>query len=276
VKSSALAPSKIARLAASKEWADVQQQSKVCAGVFKFDSAGHGGLVAVLPAAETVLDDQALNAFRATNRIVEVGILRLSSRSNQYLYSPEYTPESWAELKDDPRFSGQLQFAQVIVCEEDADWAMLHYVSQAVRDGDDWGPARRADYEAKGYHTPFRSRQSLLEWAPDFLDAYEGRDDYCDSYEAKLQAATIPFATQPTHGMNEYERIALKAYCEKAFADQEVREVWHAQFVRDLDARCYRDGQRARVQSYLDGGKTLARAAELCGWSESFCQHLLD
>ena len=92
-----IAPSRIARYVAAKEWPEVQSQRKVARGVYRFSCAGHGGLVAVLPEAEAVIEHPlALRAFHAAGMVVEVGVIE-RGRSKQWFYGPEYTEASWTE-----------------------------------------------------------------------------------------------------------------------------------------------------------------------------------
>lgn len=118
-------PSRIARHVASALWPEVQQQSKVARGVFNFSCAGHGGLVAIVGAAD--IPSNHLRAARESGRLelVVIGSRRILSTCQGY------TRESlveWAER------AGAEQI-EVWPGEEDCDWATIALAVPAVLEG---------------------------------------------------------------------------------------------------------------------------------------------
>jgi hypothetical protein len=125
---SKVAPSKIARYAGSQEWADVQFQTKYAPGVFWIDSAGHGGLVAVLDAA-TSLPNAAVQAARNTGRVAQVAV-HIAGRRKRSFYSAHYTPESWQRFLN--LNAGVIEVHDVWVAEEDCEKDLLLACCQDV------------------------------------------------------------------------------------------------------------------------------------------------
>jgi hypothetical protein len=161
--------SRVARTVAAQLWPDVQDQTQLAPGIFNFSCAGHGGVVAVLGAAE--LDPEAIAAARQHGLTQHVLLQRTGNRFNRSRgkTEPRY------KLKSDLRFDlesmkaaaehdPQSQLVEVWVGEEDCDWATIAYCSPAMRAG------QVKKLGAGGRYVSQRGAEECLErWNPEFL-----------------------------------------------------------------------------------------------------------
>ena len=115
-----LTPSRIARRMAGELWPDVQPQRKLAPGVFDFSCAGHGGIVAVLDAAE--LPAELVGLARKHGKMEFVGYY-----GGRLITSERYTRETFERLQESGR-----QVWKCWVGEEDCDWALIALASEAV------------------------------------------------------------------------------------------------------------------------------------------------
>ena len=116
--------SRIARRVAGALWPDVQQQRKVAPGTFGFSCAGHGGLVAVV--GQAPFTDEQVQRFRDHGR-VELAAFG-NGRSFTTVTHLEAGIRVWAAQPG-------VELYEVIVGEEDCDWALLAYESDEIREG---------------------------------------------------------------------------------------------------------------------------------------------
>jgi hypothetical protein len=119
-------------------WPDVQKQDKVTKGVYTFMSAGHGGLVAVLDAADLPAD--AVTAARATGGLIyTVAVARHGRSVRMYSTVPGDSRNSCFTREALEQFAannpGRVTLHDVWVGEEDCGWATLALVSSDIRDG---------------------------------------------------------------------------------------------------------------------------------------------
>jgi hypothetical protein len=146
-------PSRIARRVAGALWPDVQAQRKVAPGTFGFTCAGHGGLIAVAGAAP--FDEATVQRFRDYGRTELV----VTAPGRAYT-SVTYTKDSLRELAE--RYEAATLY-EVIVGEEDCDWALLAWESEEIREG----------MATAGYFSRVATREEVLEtverWNPRWL-----------------------------------------------------------------------------------------------------------
>lgn len=130
-------PSRIARYVAGRTWGTPVQSSQMLShGVYSFDTPGHGGIVAVVPAvredAEHGFNPAALAAARATGRIERVAILiREEHRQRVKFYgtSGEFRPGQLAEFAARHR----MELCDVWIGEEDCAYAPLLLACKPAR-----------------------------------------------------------------------------------------------------------------------------------------------
>lgn len=137
-------PSAIARTLAAQTWPDVQSQTKLGPGVFEFSCAGHGGIIAVLPAASFPEDAVSIARAHGRTELVVHGFRR-------YMTSERYTRESLAEYAERHGFPSW----ECWVGEEDCDWALLVVAKPELAD---------AMAARKGYVTP-KTGAEILQYA---------------------------------------------------------------------------------------------------------------
>lgn len=115
-------PSKLARAAAAQTWPDVQRQTRIAPGVFGFDCAGHGGIVAVIATAQ--LSPTAVEAARSAGLIDTVFHVKNPRRSRTYLASQYDRAELDAIAASYP---DRVTVSDVWIAEEDCDWSTVFY-----------------------------------------------------------------------------------------------------------------------------------------------------
>jgi hypothetical protein len=81
----AVKPSRIARAVAAGLWPDVQQQTQIATGIYTFDCARHGGVVAVIGVAD--LPDHAVDVARRLGKIELVVVAPRSGGPHDLLTS---------------------------------------------------------------------------------------------------------------------------------------------------------------------------------------------
>jgi hypothetical protein len=273
-------PSRIARFVGGKEWPSVQFQKKVAAGVYGITSAGHGGLVAVFPAAFKSVPQRAFDAALATGRIYEV-VVQKFGRKTDTSYSCDYTPESWAQWRDATLAGGNAELHHVWPAEEDCECLSLLLVSQDVRDGE-----AKLMTDPDGYRAKYGSFEQIREmivaggYIADFLDAFEGRDPYRAEFERLLDAADFtPPVYDETATTYEQFRDELKQTCDAKAAEFAVRDEWQTRFSYELSMRAHgnmtRVRDRNRLQEALAAGKTRDEASEELRLSHDYIEKLL-
>jgi hypothetical protein len=160
-----VAPSRVARTVAAREWPDVQAQHKLGAGVFGFSCAGHGGIVAVIGVAD--LPEHAVELAREFGK-TELVVFRpgeVLSTCNAQGDTPIYKRDSLAAWSaQHPHYES----FEVWVGEEDCDWSLIILANDALREG-----GIKARYFAETC-TPEHVRDNARSWNPDFYERLTG------------------------------------------------------------------------------------------------------
>lgn len=198
-------PSTAARRVAGATWPDVQQQRKVAPGTFGFSCSGHGGLVAII--GEAPLSTEAIARFR------EKGLVELVAfgRGRSYTTASGYEPQG---IRDWAAATGAKVY-EAIVGEEDCDWALLAYESDAIREG----------MAEEGYSTPLTREEVLTtveRWNPRWLGIEPTGPDIAEG-EAVMKAAwgdwhervpegRVGVAVEYTDGRKVYGIVPREAY----------------------------------------------------------------
>jgi hypothetical protein len=152
---SKIAPSRVARTMAGALWPDVQFQHKVAAGIYGFSCAGHGGLVAVVGAAN--LPTAAVDVARECGKI-ELAVVAYGRRTRVYT-TAKYTAESLRKIAEHP----DAELFECWIGEEDCDWATIAYVAPEVIPG-----GIRAGYFSQSADETY-VRECLERWNADYL-----------------------------------------------------------------------------------------------------------
>lgn len=275
-----IAPSRIARFVGGKEWPDVQSQKKVATGVYSISSAGHGGLVAVFPAAFKSVPQRAFDAAKATGRIYEVVVVKFGRRTDSS-YSFEYTAESWERWKTQVLAGGNAELYQVWPAEEDCECLTLLLVSQDVREGESKLMLEPERYLAKyGTFEQIREKVVASGYVADFLDAFEGRAPYRAEFERLLEQAdfTPPVYDETTTTYEDY-RAELALTCDAKATEFAVRDEWQARWSYELQMRAHDNMTRVRnrrqLQQALAAGMTREEAGKELRLSPDYMEKLL-
>jgi hypothetical protein len=155
---SKIAPSRVARTMAAQLWPDVQSQYRCAPGIYGFSCAGHGGLVAVVGAADLPAD--AVQAARDCNKIELVAVRHLGGNRYQTMTTAKYTAASLRAYCA----HGRAKLYELWIGEEDCDWATIAYVAPEVLTG-----GQRAGYFGQSADIEY-VRGCLERWNPDFLE----------------------------------------------------------------------------------------------------------
>lgn len=150
------APSRVARAMAAATWPDVQHQTKLGPGVFDFSCAGHGGIVAVLNAANFPPEVVEVAREHGKTELIVYGFGGFST-------TERYTRESLAEWADAHGFPQW----EVWIGEEDCDWALL-----VVADPTLAGPMARGWRKTPAEVAQY-ARENAERWNPDVLAALD-------------------------------------------------------------------------------------------------------
>jgi hypothetical protein len=152
----AVAPSRVARHVAAKEWGTPDRSKKYADGAYWYSTPGHGGTVVLLDRFPPEVRE-ALARERVT------GVVLVTSGGKLY-YSGEYRLDGL--LTHYENHGGEL--VHVAVGEEDVAWAMLHYADDTLREG----------AVAKGVFAGDTDRHyveaTVKNWYPDYYEALTG------------------------------------------------------------------------------------------------------
>lgn len=151
-----LTPSRIARRLAGDFWPDVQAQRKLAPGVFDFSCAGHGGIVAVLDAAE--LPAELVDLARKHGKTELVG-----DYHGKLITSERYTRDTFDRMQ-----AAGMAVLECWIGEEDCDFALIALASEKVCAG-----LAKTAREGSPYSTPegMRAycRENAERWNPEFV-----------------------------------------------------------------------------------------------------------
>ena len=119
----------IARSVAAAMWPTVQRQRKLTRGAFEFSCAGHGGIVALVDQLD--ITPEILEAARQTGRIALVGRFNLGRRTQTTCTAAGYNRASVETNAE--RYPAHSELREVLIAEDDCEWATLALVSPAIR-----------------------------------------------------------------------------------------------------------------------------------------------
>lgn len=119
------APSQAARTIAGAIWGEVQHQDKLAPGIYRFDTPGHGGIVAVIGQAD--LPENYVQAARDSGRVELMVTVKTGSHRTRSYTSERYTPESLRELhqRANAGREGTAELQELWVGEEDCEYATI-------------------------------------------------------------------------------------------------------------------------------------------------------
>lgn len=170
-------PSSIARRIAQRMWPDVQEQKKLTAGVYEFESAGHGGMVAILNNAQ--LPENAVEAARKLGMVDIYAVVRTGARRTTLTLESEYwSEESRVEyllwLNRAKNAGRLLAYGEVWVGEEDCAWAPLVVSSPTLHEA--WLRSRSNEQTSPEQIEALARypRENCSRWNKDFLAELEG------------------------------------------------------------------------------------------------------
>lgn len=170
-------PSKIARAAASANWGPVQSQKTILPGVVGFDTAGHGGVVAVIGHCD--IDDRLVQIARDLG-FVEHVLVVAGSRRTQMFSSARYDLD-WMLNYANTHTDGTLY--EVWIGEEDCGWATIAYAQPKT--------IENAKYFSE-HLTADDVRTSLVRWNDEFLARAEGRPEFVSYEFLPKEQRTLP------------------------------------------------------------------------------------
>ena len=172
-----LAPSAIARRIAERVWPDVQNQKRMIPGVYEFESAGHGGMVAILNTAQ--LPKKAVETARKLRKVDNYAIVRTGARRTTLTLESEYWSEEsktqyllWLARAN--QAGRLLAYGEAWVGEEDCDWAPLVVSSPWLHAA--WLRSRTNEQTSPEQVEVLARypRENCSRWNKDFLAEWEG------------------------------------------------------------------------------------------------------
>lgn len=178
-----IAPSRLARRVAEHEWPQVQQQTKMAPGIFGFSSAGHGGMVGIIPKAD--FTEPHLTEARRHGEVHQYVILKPRYRRGVQIYGPAHH-YSKPELANAIGHADVAEVVEVFIGEEDCGWALVAAASPAVH-----SKPGNGKYLAEGLDIAAHADASIRDWAP-FFPLTDGTYVPVAELEARLAALDDP------------------------------------------------------------------------------------
>lgn len=168
-----LAPSALARRIAAQQWPDVQHSRKITNGVFEYDCAGHGGIVAILDAVdEGMIPAGAIEAGKREGVVVEYVAYRAGGRIK--LGTSDQYPINWDEWVQWATAHGWVVAKGLAwVGEEDTAWSTLVTASDAMTEA--YIQSRRGHltvpFEQWAAEFATYPRECAQRWHPEYVAA---------------------------------------------------------------------------------------------------------